>query len=277
MASTDFATSPPPGEQITPVATSNETPASVTSNDRQILIDTAVRFLQNPKVAPTPLDNKRQFLAKKGLTTSEIDTALKKAGCFDTAPAQNPIETVTTGPLLPVRQSAQQLSQQTSIWIRILKWVANLVAAGCVAFTVYKLIIKKFFLNKKSCIDTKLEKMVDGNIQLQKSINDMKESLKMIKENVEKMDDVVKTLARDKIPSSPGAEDKSEIKSEIQIIKSLLLNRNQFPALPVITPVGLPPWQLEAKSNKKESETDNESNKSNELSQNEEDTKESTI
>jgi energy-converting hydrogenase A subunit M len=41
--------------------------------------------------------------------------------------------------------------------------------------------------------------MVDGNIQLQKSINDMKESLKMIKENVEKMDDVVKTLAKDKV------------------------------------------------------------------------------
>ena len=54
-------------------------------------------------------------------------------------------------------------------------------------------------MNKKSCIDTKFEKMVDGNIQLQKSINDMKESLKMIKENVEKMDDVVKTLAKDKV------------------------------------------------------------------------------
>ena len=51
-----------------------------------------------------------------------------------------------------------------------------------------------------------------------------------------------------KIPSSPGAEDKSEIKSEIQIIKSLLLNRNQFPALPVVTPVGLPSWQLATKS-----------------------------
>lgn len=54
-------------------------------------------------------------------------------------------------------------------------------------------------MSKKSSIDIKLEKMVDSNIQLQKSINDMKESLKMLKENVEKMDDVVKTLAKDKV------------------------------------------------------------------------------
>ena len=104
-----------------------------------------MRFLQNPKVAPTPLENKRQFLAKKGLTPNEIDTAFKKAGCYDTAPAQSAIETATSGPLVPVRQSAQQLSQQTSIWIRILKWIANLLAAGCIAFTAYKLIIKVNF------------------------------------------------------------------------------------------------------------------------------------
>lgn len=108
-------------------------------------IDTAVRFLQNPKVAPTPLENKRQFLAKKGMTASEIETAFKKAGCYDSAPVQNFVEATAAGPLLPVRQSAEQQVmqvQQTPIWVKILKWVANLVAVGCIAFTAYKLIIK---------------------------------------------------------------------------------------------------------------------------------------
>lgn len=104
-----------------------------------------MRFLQNPKVAPTPLENKRQFLAKKGLTPSEIETAFKRAGCYDSAPVQSVAEASTPGPLLPVRQSVEQQLrpvQQTSIWIRVFKWIANLVALGCVAFTAYKLIIK---------------------------------------------------------------------------------------------------------------------------------------
>jgi hypothetical protein len=36
------------------------------TSDRQVLIETAVRFLKNPKVLPTSSDNKKMFLSKKG-------------------------------------------------------------------------------------------------------------------------------------------------------------------------------------------------------------------
>jgi hypothetical protein len=36
-------------------------------------IDTAVRFLKNPKVIPTPIENKRFFLAKKGILQQFLD------------------------------------------------------------------------------------------------------------------------------------------------------------------------------------------------------------
>ncbi len=41
--------------------------------------------------------------------------------------------------------------------------------------------------------------------------------------------------------------DDSAIRAEIQTIKNLLLNRSQFPNLPVISPI-LPSWQLENKN-----------------------------
>ena len=39
---------------------------------------TAVKFLQNVKVVGSPLETKRNFLIKKGLTEAEIDAAFKK-------------------------------------------------------------------------------------------------------------------------------------------------------------------------------------------------------
>ena len=39
---------------------------------------TAVKFLQNVKVVGSPMETKRNFLIKKGLTEAEIDAAFKK-------------------------------------------------------------------------------------------------------------------------------------------------------------------------------------------------------
>ena len=44
----------------------------------KLKIDTAVRFLKNPKVIPTPIENKRFFLAKKGILQQFSDFEFSK-------------------------------------------------------------------------------------------------------------------------------------------------------------------------------------------------------
>ncbi len=91
---------------------------------------------------PTPLENKRLFLAKKGLTESEIELALKSSGAYN-VPSES------------VQQLSQQQMQnnsqiptinnsqiQQSIVYKIIKWISNFILAGCIAYTAYKLVVK---------------------------------------------------------------------------------------------------------------------------------------
>lgn len=50
------------------------------SEDREGLIQNAVRFLQDPSVRSSPISGRITFLEKKGLSTEEIDRALQLAG-----------------------------------------------------------------------------------------------------------------------------------------------------------------------------------------------------
>ena len=43
-------------------------------------MDTAVKFLQNPKIAPSSMATKRAFLKSKGLSDDEINQSCQKAG-----------------------------------------------------------------------------------------------------------------------------------------------------------------------------------------------------
>merc|ERR1719223_1435656 len=63
-----------------------------TIENRLDLIETALRFLKNPKVAQTADNAKRQFLSKKGLTESEIKIALEKANAYF---KENPLPTTS--------------------------------------------------------------------------------------------------------------------------------------------------------------------------------------
>lgn len=82
------------------------------------------------------------------------------------------------------------------------------------------------------------------NEELTESINEIKQSLNLLKITLDNMNNTIRQLSTQKLTSSP---DDSNIKSEIQSIKSLLLSRTQFPALPTVQPL-IPSWQLESRS-----------------------------
>lgn len=253
---------------VSETATNQQKQQEPLTIDRQTLIDTAVRFLKNPKVIPTPIENKRQFLSKKGLTDIEVEIALKSAGCYDLAQTSTIQSQAQNQQLVNLKQQQQNLvrnensSRMSSVWFRLLKWLSNIILAGCLAFTAYKLLIQKYFLKRKSKLETNMEKMIANNNQLQSSIAEMRSSLELLKKTVETMNQVVTEVNEEKKITNNKAQVNSnvdsEIKAEVQSIKSLLLSRTQFPAPPTTTPI-LPTWQLSTKA-KQEIITSNEDN-----------------
>ena len=72
--SEDSAVNPPP------------LPAPLTKPTRPDLIETAVKFLQDPQVKSAPLSKRLAFLESKGLTADEINLALLKASSDEPGP-----------------------------------------------------------------------------------------------------------------------------------------------------------------------------------------------
>ena len=78
----------------------------------------------------------------------------------------------------------------------------------------------------------------------------MRIALSSLKDTVEMMSETVKKMNSQRTSSSSSCsvnDDDSGIKAELQSIKSLLLNRSQFPSIPASLPV-LPSWQTEKRS-----------------------------
>lgn len=78
-----------------------------------------------------------------GLTESEVAEALKLSGesissVQETKPSENTIKQ-------PISVEVVKADvPKPSIWIRIVKWIRNLVVAGCLTYTTYKLFIRVF-------------------------------------------------------------------------------------------------------------------------------------
>lgn len=117
-------------------------------------VNTAVKFLQNPKVSASPLHQKQEFLRRKGLTDKEIQRACDLASIG----AQNGI--------LPVRQmdytSVPMYIQpppavwQNSLYLKIKEFFNATAIVGATLYCIYQLykVIKnfEFYLDRISVI-----------------------------------------------------------------------------------------------------------------------------
>lgn len=209
--------------------------------DRQDLIETAIRFLNNPKVKPTPIESKKLFLSKKGLTESEINAAIQRSEST-TSTTQQIINTQTEiVPKIPV------LPKRDSIWNKILSLFKNLIIAGCVAYAGYKLLVKKFFKKNSN------KKLIESyNEELKNSLKEINESVSQLKNSIETMNSSISNLTGQK-----NSNEETNLKVELKSIKSLLLSRQQFPSIPAVNPI-IPSWQLETRSSRENSPEKNE-------------------
>uniref|UniRef100_A0AC34R9M9 Peroxisomal membrane protein PEX14 n=1 Tax=Panagrolaimus sp. JU765 TaxID=591449 RepID=A0AC34R9M9_9BILA len=220
-------------------------PASSTAL-RPEMVEAAKQFMSTPKVRSTPFETQKQFLLEKGVTEAEIEEAQK---FVSNVPISNyPGESV---------QPLYYQPPPATFGGKLYSLTQSVVVIGGASYMAYRFmrswVLPKFF-NVPEVEDEKL-----ANLQTQ--VNELQNSTKFI------MDSVEQTLASVSAQqeqlnralmlmngNNNAKDDLTRLQTDLSIVKSLLLNQNQFPAIPtansgsstlngVLKPVKTVRWQ----------------------------------
>lgn len=211
-------------------STNTEPPAPL----RESLITTAVAFLKNEKVKGSPLEEKKAFLHKKGLTTKEIEESIK---IFNNPSNLSP-DLSTLAPPPP-----STLSSISSTFSTIV-----LVAGSSYAlYHLYQKFLKPLiFGEQKSQENEVLEQLLSNSRMMNHNLVAM----------IATLNDLHIQMARSnsQLLLNDSSQDfrlaTNEMREEIRSLKALLLSRNQFPSAPSTQAPSLPAWQISAENNK---------------------------
>ncbi|MXQ81861.1 hypothetical protein E5288_WYG005000 [Bos mutus] len=219
-------------------------------------IATAVKFLQNSRVRQSPLATRRAFLKKKGLTDEEIDLAFQQSGTAADEPMSlGPATQVV--PVQPPHLISQPYSPAGSRW-RDYSALAIIMAGITFGFhQLYKKYLLPLIMGGRE--DRKqLERMEASLSELSGSVAQTVTQLQMTLASVQelliqqqqKVQELAHELATAKATTSTNwileSQNINELKSEINSLKGLLLNRRQFPPSPSAPKI--PSWQIPVKS-----------------------------
>eukprot|EP00794_Sanderia_malayensis_P015327 gene15327-16904_t len=236
-------------------------------------VQTAVKFLQNPKVRVTDFERRISFLKNKGLNEKEIDLALKRSDTekdketpYQPAATTSVKASALSGDERPAKVEVQRTSPASFI-----SYLASVIIGGGIVYSAGYLLQKYIFpyLFDKEENDTK---------QLQKGIRELTEGVNALsiissysQESFKEQQSLLKsvndelavTKARvDLVPSD--VTNLSDLKTEISSVKGLLLGRRQFPQSPFVAPSGgspsIPAWQKASSIKKIEKESEQKSN-----------------
>ncbi|XP_023388407.1 peroxisomal membrane protein PEX14 isoform X1 [Pteropus vampyrus] len=234
----------------------SSTPGSENVMPREPLIATAVKFLQNSRVRQSPLSTRRAFLKKKGLTDEEIDLAFQQSGmAADEPSALGPATQVV--PVQPPHLVSQPYSPVGSRW-RDYSALAVIMAGIAFGFhQLYKKYLLPLIMGGRE--DRKqLQRMEASLSELSGSVAQTVAQLQMTLASVQelliqqqqKVQELAHELVTAKATTSTNwlleSQNINELKSEINSLKGLLLNRRQFPPSPSAPKV--PSWQIPVKS-----------------------------
>ncbi|XP_058531046.1 peroxisomal membrane protein PEX14 isoform X2 [Ochotona princeps] len=222
---------------------------------REPLIATAVKFLQNSRVRQSPLATRRAFLQKKGLTDEEIDLAFQQSGTA----ADEPTSLGPAPQVLPV-QSPQLVAQPYSpVGSRWRDYGALAIIMAGITFglhQLYKYLLPLILggredrkqLGRMEASLSELSGSVAQTVtQLQTTLAALQE---LLLQQQQKVQELAHELAAAKATTSTNwlleSQNINELKSEINSLKGLLLNRRQFPPSPSAPKI--PSWQMPVQS-----------------------------
>ncbi|KAF0770270.1 peroxisomal membrane protein PEX14-like isoform X1 [Aphis craccivora] len=214
---------------------------------RKDMVSKATAFLVDEKVQKTPVERQVNFLRKKGLTDYEIQVAMQRAAPVN----DNPNKQNVGIPLLPpVHYNSSndpgiiQTSFESQSWYsRLFGPIAFAAAVVYIGYTLYKKYIEKWLFGaQKSPLENRLEAL---ELSIQRC-------LVMLEEKNNSYQSSNTCLEQQ-------YEFNNKVRAELKSIKSLLLNRFQFPPAPASS--SIPEWQL-SKNTKPKVEEQNKTNSS---------------
>ncbi|XP_007940810.2 peroxisomal membrane protein PEX14 [Orycteropus afer afer] len=219
-------------------------------------IATAVKFLQNSRVRQSPLANRRAFLKKKGLTDEEIDLAFQQSGTAADEPSSlGPATQVV--PVQPPHLLPQPYSPVGSRWR---DYGALAIIMAGIAFGFHQL-YKKYLLplivggrEDRKQLERMEASLSELSGSVAQTVTQVQTTLASVQELLiqqqQKVQELAQELAAAKATTSTNwileSQNISELKSEINSLKGLLLNRRQFPPSPSAPKI--PSWQIPVKS-----------------------------
>nr|KAF6444754.1 peroxisomal biogenesis factor 14 [Molossus molossus] len=202
---------------------------------REPLIATAVKFLQNSRVRQSPLATRRAFLKKKGLTDEEIDVAFQQSGTAAEEPSSLGSATQVV-PVQPPHLISQPYSPGGSRWR---DYSALAVIMAGIAFGFHQL-YKKYLL--PLLMGGREDRMQLGRMEaslselsgsVAQTVTQLQVTLASVQELLiqqqQKVQELAHELATAKATTSTNwileSQNINELKSEINSLKGLLLNR----------------------------------------------------
>ncbi|KAG8178776.1 hypothetical protein JTE90_022407 [Oedothorax gibbosus] len=223
---------------------------------RENLVETAVNFLLNPSVKGKPDHPKTAFLKNKGLTDEEISVAFQRAHSQpELSPAQQqPVQQQSLTP-----HSQPYYLRPYSFWARLSSVSSSLIVIAVALYGLhrfYKLYIEPWLFGTKPKSD-ELKELIT---ELSSSVAELKNSVSTLEVTVNSQKDQIdRVFLSEGTSYMPIPMAVADLKTEVGNLKSLLINRHQFPAVPkVASNISIPQWQLtdtDAKENNKESKS----------------------
>ncbi|GIY97500.1 peroxisomal membrane protein PEX14 [Caerostris extrusa] len=215
---------------------------------RRNLVNTAVNFLLNEEVKSRSESSKIAFMKRKGLNDSEIAKAFEMAKSdsrYYSVQSQNN-QLSNTYPLPPYQRPY-------SIWFQLRRFSSSFIILAAAFYGLhqfYKLFIEPWLFGTK----TEKEEIIilKGQLmELTNSISQLKDAVVTLESSVRsQVQQVERIFLAENTAYMPVPIAIAELKSDVASVKSLLINRHQFPALPKVSSPSIPHWQRE--SSKKE-------------------------
>lgn len=220
---------------------------AVTAVNRTDMIEAARKFMLAPKVRQTPYEEQKQFLIGKGLTEREIEEARRTLPPSQLMPLPFTCDRASTSSLPGFYAEPQQPTQN-----RLMQLVNSVIVVGSISYAGYRfvrsVILPKFF-------DVP-DPAVEEQRQLQMQVNELQNSIKFVMDSVNQTlqavnhqnEQISRALLLRPFDGNGGTEELHRLQTDVSIIKSLLLNQDQFAAVPSrktapLISDGVPAWQ----------------------------------
>ena len=225
-------------------------------NIREELINVAINFLLNPKIKSSPLFQKRQFLAEKGLTRDEIDVAIDRFLVYVSNESSLPFNQNSVN----YRQSFPPLYSHAhpppvtaaalvpSFWLLTRAITPPAILVGSALYGLYWLYVNYIHPLLYGRIPSSTEILKEEIRRISDQLGKLQLDITRIEYSIKSNFDHELAMASSTGAGAAEIAAIGELKSEIASIKAMILSQDRFPSTPSSS-LSIPSWQLPSTTN----------------------------